>query len=386
MVRMSFKLPAIVKNAVFLVIVSGSFVSTDIALAQTNNVQVLQSQIRSIRLEIADLQRMVFKGEAPEKLPQTSSTDASPTSGQIGQLQGKLQAMEEQLRDVTGQYEVLDNRARRMEGRLDKLITDIDFRLSELERRISPNGNTVSAQQQINSTNVINDQGTTIISSQGTEQSVTSSTAPNTLGTLSAAQLQSYQDGTLPAQKTGGQSTASTNQLSSDPVITSDTTTAANTPGIVATTQDLPETDGTDTVVTSPQRFESPEEEYKTAYAKLLQHDFDGAETAMQSFINGNSDHPLTGNAMYWIGETYYARKRYGEAAGAFAKTYEHNPKGRKAPDSLLKLGMSLSQVGQVDSACLTYAELLSSHPDANKIILRRAEEKRVAQNCPPAE
>lgn len=383
---MSFKLPTLIKRAVVIAIMGGSVISVDMAVAQTNDVQVLQSQIRSIRLEIADLQKMVFKGEAPERLPQTTSSGAAPTSSQIGQLQGKLQAMEEQLRDVTGQYEVLDNRARRMEGRLDKLITDIDFRLSELERRISPNGNTVSTVQQTNSSPIVNNQGTTIISSQGTEQGIATSNAPNTLGTLSGTQLQAYQDGTLPGQEAGGQVIATTNIGASDPIITSDTTAAAITPGAVATTQDLPETEGTNMVVTTAERYASPEEEYKAAYAKLLQHDFDGAESAMQNFIDGNTDHPLTGNAMYWIGETYYARKEYGEAAGAFAKTYEHNPKGRKAPDSLLKLGMSLSQVGQTESACLTYAELLSSHPDANKIILRRAEEKRIAQNCPPTE
>lgn len=383
---MSFKFPTLIKRVAIIAIMGGSVISVDMAVAQTNDVQVLQSQIRSIRLEIADLQKMVFKGEAPERLPQTTSSGTAPTSSQIGQLQGKLQAMEEQLRDVTGQYEVLDNRARRMEGRLDKLITDIDFRLSELERRISPNGNTVSTAQQTNSSPIVNNQGTTIISSQGTEQGIATNNAPNTLGTLSGTQLQAYQDGTLPGQKAGGQVIATTNVRASDPVITSDTTAAAITPGAVATTQDLPETEGTNMVVTTAERYASPEEEYKAAYQKLLQHDFDGAESAMQNFIDGNTDHPLTGNAMYWIGETYYARKEYGEAAGAFAKTYEHNPKGRKAPDSLLKLGMSLSQVGQTESACLTYAELLSSHPDANKIILRRAEEKRVAQNCPPTE
>ncbi len=368
----------------------GSILLTDVALAQTNDMQVLQSQIRSIRLEIADLQRMVFKGEAPETLPSSVITPAAqaPTSDQIGQLQGKLLGMEEQLRDLTGNYEVLENRARRMDSRLDKLITDIDFRLSELERKISTGNVAKNAEPQSNTLSAPagDMQPTTIISSQGTEQAVpTIIGKPNSLGTLTESQLQAYKDGTLQGQQTGGQAGVVV-PTAEAPKIDSTTVAASATPGAVAMTEDLPETEGTDVIEVSKPRFETPEAEYKAAYASLLRHDFDGAEVAMQQFIDGNPEHVLIGNAMYWLGETYYARKQYSDAANAFAKTYEHDQKGRKAPDSLLKLGMSLSQLGQGEDACVTYSVLLENHKNANPVILKNAEKKQISQNCPPAE
>ena len=61
---------------------------------------------------------------------------------------------------------------------------------------------------------------------------------------------------------------------------------------------------------------------------------------------------PLAGNAQYWLGETYYVRKDYKNAAAAFAEGYQKYPKGPKAADDLLKLGMSLGNA-RPEGRCL---------------------------------
>ena len=89
---------------------------------------------------------------------------------------------------------------------------------------------------------------------------------------------------------------------------------------------------------------------------------------------------PLAGSAQYWLGETYYARGRYAEAASAFAEGYKSYPKGTKAADDLLKLGMSLARANQKQNACVALAQLDHDFPNPGSAIKeqRIAEKKRL--------
>jgi tol-pal system protein YbgF len=68
--------------------------------------------------------------------------------------------------------------------------------------------------------------------------------------------------------------------------------------------------------------------------------------------------HPLTANAQYWLGETYYVRGNYKEAARTFAQGYQDYPKSGKAEDSLYKLALSLGKMGRKDDACLSLRQM----------------------------
>ncbi len=117
-----------------------------------------------------------------------------------------------------------------------------------------------------------------------------------------------------------------------------------------------------------------PEELYEQSYENLLRKRFGEAEAGFRTFVSRHREHELAGNAQYWLGETYYAQSNYKSAAQAFLAGYEGYPAGRKAPDSLLKLGMSLKQLGQKDQACTAYATVEAKFPKA-------AEARKRAQN-----
>ena len=127
---------------------------------------------------------------------------------------------------------------------------------------------------------------------------------------------------------------------------------------------------------------DTPEDQYKYAKSLLHQHDFDSAEAALRAFIDRNGEHKLAGNAMYWLGETYYARQQFEDAAAVFSDAYLRDRKATKATHSLLKLAMSLEQVGQVDSSCVAYQELLTKHADAEPRLLDRAKSARSSLGC----
>jgi tol-pal system protein YbgF len=70
------------------------------------------------------------------------------------------------------------------------------------------------------------------------------------------------------------------------------------------------------------------------------------------------------GNARYWLGETYYVRNAYMDAAQTFFQAYKTAPDGTKAPDSLLKLGMSMASLDKPEEACATFGKLRKEYTD----------------------
>ncbi len=125
----------------------------------------------------------------------------------------------------------------------------------------------------------------------------------------------------------------------------------------------------------------TPQEQYTYALS-LLPRDYQMAEEAFIEFLALNPAHELADNAQYWLGETYYVRKRYADAATAFVEGFQQFPAGNKAPDNLLKLGMSLAQLGQTEDACATLGELLIRFTDTEERIIRRAEQEQARIGC----
>lgn len=124
-------------------------------------------------------------------------------------------------------------------------------------------------------------------------------------------------------------------------------------------------------------------DQYNYAFSLLRKADYEGAEAAFNAFITAHPDSQLSGNAYYWLGETYYVRTRYNDAAIAFLKGYQRFPNGEKAPDNLLKLGMSLARLDNKKAeACATFAELKSKFPDAPQTVRDKAAQESSAAGC----
>jgi tol-pal system protein YbgF len=126
----------------------------------------------------------------------------------------------------------------------------------------------------------------------------------------------------------------------------------------------------------------SPREQYDFAFELLKKRDYSGAGVALESFLEKNPDHALAGNAIYWLGETHYVKKDYKAAAKVFLDGYQKFPTGSKAPDNLLKLGMSLAAYGDTGNACKTLKKLLSTFPKAPARITKAAKSEQKKLNC----
>ena len=112
----------------------------------------------------------------------------------------------------------------------------------------------------------------------------------------------------------------------------------------------------------------SAEKLYEGGYESLLGRRFGDAEGRFKMFLDRYRDHPLASDASYWLGETYYVQGDYTQAAQSFLRGYREHPDGRKAPDTLLKLALSLQQLKQTAEACGTFAEVAKKYPTAANV------------------
>ena len=126
----------------------------------------------------------------------------------------------------------------------------------------------------------------------------------------------------------------------------------------------------------------TPQDQYNYAFGLLQRADYPNAETALRAFVAKFPKDPLAGNAQYWLGETFYVRKDWNNAAIAFADGYEKYPKSSKAQDDLLKLGMSLANLGQKPNACAAFARLDRDFPSAPDTIKQRSAEEKKKAAC----
>ena len=124
---------------------------------------------------------------------------------------------------------------------------------------------------------------------------------------------------------------------------------------------------------------EAPEKQYEFATSFLKVGDYNTAERAFNEFVILNPEHNLAGNAQYWYAETFRIRQLYTDAASAYLEGYQKYPKSNKAPINLLKLGVSLVQIGEKDQGCLMISGVKEQYPKANQSVLQKAkyEEKK---------
>jgi len=177
---------------------------------------------------------------------------------------------------------------------------------------------------------------------------------PANLGTLSGNTTINSESGPLDLTELIGASGG----LGVDPIIPADAPAAAGAPG------------------------DSARAEYELAYGHILRGDYQTAEASLRQFLSEHPNDPLVSDARFWLGESLFVRGSYREAANEFLDSYSKFPQSAKAPDSLLKLGLSLHELGETEAACATYAELVRKYPAASSPVKQRVRDERKSAKC----
>lgn len=273
----------------------------------------------------------------------------------------RVNQLEGQMRGLNGQIEQLTFQVRQLQDMLQRIQKDTDFRLQELENR----GAAAKPQKR-------SDAGDAPASAMSAEAGMAArATAPLAVpppgGASSGRGAPPTTLGqTAPSDPIGGLIDAAPMDLGRQGARPRD---AAPVPGVdprYADTQPTP----------------SARDEYDAAYGYVLNGEYALAERSFRTFLANHPTDGRIGAAQFWLGESYFARAMYKEAADSFLKSYTQFPDGAKAPDSLLKLGMSLSGLGEKKAACASWDELLSKYPKASKAIRDRASAERTRGKC----
>lgn len=334
------------------------FIAVAAQPAVAQDVQNLLNRLDRMERDMQDLQRQLYRGSgtgitATPVTPAPITSGTSTTSAAAGsegagldtsyaaRVEVRLQQLETLIRSLTGKIEEVEFKVEQNSGRLDRLVRDIDFRLQALERGGIP-AQAGGVQGDSKTAEAPPAPAETPVAGQG----------EGVLGYLKKSEIKTLDNAPAPEQAPA-------------PASTSETVASAPQP---AAQQILPE--GT------------PEEQYKHAFAYLQKQDFASAEQALSAFLERHPKNPLAGNAMYWLGETYYVRKDFASAAKTFATGYTEYPGSSKTADNLLKLGFSLARMDRTEDACVTFDQLKSDFPNASANIKRRAEAERQRIGC----
>lgn len=377
-------------------IVAGALLFAAPTLAQDS---AIFDELQRLRRDLDGLQQYVYRGDNGDRRGVTGAgtgagSDGGPAQMQFNaRIQRKLQELQERMRELTGLVEEVQHNIGRVGARMDKLVGDVDLRLQLLEQnRVLEQNRTPGLANDVGvaapivgegpiGAARIEDRSTTVISSAGVQRA--GAPIAGTLGTVSENAVDSIRRGEAIDPKhnagtiaPGLERRAVARSLSSQPNLQS-AATAAPAPGRVSV--------GRATVASAPRSVlpaGAPKDQYNFALSLLRKRNYPGAEIAFREFIEKHPDNDLSGNAMYWMGETFYVRKDFAEAARIFLDGYQRFPTGGKAAGNLLKLAKSLSEIGEVNSACASYKELLSTFPDAGARTLSTARHESARLKC----
>jgi tol-pal system protein YbgF len=125
--------------------------------------------------------------------------------------------------------------------------------------------------------------------------------------------------------------------------------------------------------------------QYNAGYDAMTKGDYAFAETQFSQFLELYPDNAQATDAANWLGEALIQRAAYDEAAEVLLNAFQKAPDNPRAPDLLLKLGVSLSGAQERDTACRTFAEIDKRYTNLTPAFLTRLTAEKTKAECPPA-
>ena len=291
-----------------------------------------------IKNDLKTLERAVYSGSIEIKTSSNGDSNVKIDSNSEDVLTRhllKLSEVEDQFRQLTNKFEEINFKLDKLSNRLSKIQADNQIRFQDIETAMSSG------------------EITTKLSSKPKtdlkKEILPGSSQPQDLGTIS------YKD----------TETSETSQK----IQSVDTTATVVTETFQAEEKILPQD-------------LSPKKQYEFATSFLKVGDYSTAERAFREFVLSNSEHELAGSAQYWYAETFRIRQLYTDAASAYLEGYQKYPKGNKAPINLLKLGVSMVQIGEKDQGCKMINGVELQYPKANQSVIQKAKYESKKFEC----
>ena len=318
-----------------------------LALNATSEELNMREILEIIQKDLRTLERAVYSESFQKKSGEENALTGKETEDVLTRHLLKLSEIEKQFQNLTNKFEEVNFKIDKLSSRLSKTQADNQLRFQELENNSSLVKNENNEQNLLTNENNTNNEN--IDTDLASKKIMPGTSQPQDLGTIS------YKDMTDKSQTQEIQSVETTKTILTENFINEE--------------KILPDA--------------SPLEQYEFATSFLKVGDYNMAERAFREFVDTNPDNDLSGNAQYWYAETFRIRQLYTDAASAYLEGYQKYPKSEKAPINLLKLGVSLVQIGEKDQGCLMIAGVKKQYPNATQSVLQKAkyEEKKFECN-----
>jgi tol-pal system protein YbgF len=291
-----------------------------------------------IKNDLKTLERAVYSGSIDMNTPSNENTNIELDSNSEDVLTRhllKLSEVEDQFRQLTNKFEEINFKLDKLSNRLSKIQADNQIRFQDIETTIS--------------SGEITKQLTSKPKTESKNEILPGSSQPQDLGSIS------YKD---------TETSEASQQIQSV-----DTTASVVTETFQTEEKILPQD-------------LTPKKQYEFATSFLKVGDYSTAERAFREFVLSNSKHELAGSAQYWYAETFRIRQLYTDAASAYLEGYQKYPKGTKAPINLLKLGVSMVQIGEKDQGCKMINGVALQYPKANQSVIQKAKYESKKFEC----
>ena len=313
----------------FFISILALSLSSNIKAEEEDGGQKIYVEIERISKDLKTLEKAFYK---TSEIKSSSASSDYLNEDVLTRHLLKLNEIEEQFREVTNRYEEINFKLDKLSSRLSKVQADNQLRFQQLEQNIISGS--------LNENQILS-----ALPNENKKKILPGSSEPQDLGTIT------YKDNETDSEVQQTQSV--------------DTNASVVTEAFQTEEKILPET--------------TPKKQYEFATSFLKVGDYNTAERAFREFIFTNPEHILAGSAQYWYAETFRIRQLYTDAASAYLEGYQKYPKGEKAPINLLKLGVSLVQIGEKDQGCLMITGVQKQYPKANQSVLQKAkyEEKK---------
>ena len=286
-----------------------------------------------IQKDIKTLEKAVYSGSIEINNETVNSSSLNENSEDVlTRHLLKLSEIENQFQELTNKFEEINFKLDKLSNRLSKVQADNQIRFQDIENTItSEEGIKKISKKKMDDDNIL-----------------PGSSEPQDLGSVS------YKD----------TETNEANQKTQS----IETTASIVTETFQSEEKILPD--------------EAPNKQYEFATSFLKVGDYPTAERAFREFVLTNPEHKLAGNAQYWYAETFRIRQLYTDAASAYLEGYQKYPKGEKAPINLLKLGVSMVQIGEKDQGCKMINGVEKQYPKANQSVIQKAKYESQKFEC----
>ena len=313
-----------------LLILLNLFGTAKVVLADNHNIY---ETLESIQNDIKTLEKAVYSGSVEINNSSVDQLNFDKDSEDVlTRHLLKLSEIESQFQQLTNKFEEINFKLDKLSNRLSKVQADNQIRFQDIETAMGSVENIKSLTKK-----PIKD-----------ENELPGSSTPQDLGSIS------YKD-------------TETNETTQK-IESVETTASIVTETFQAEEKILPN--------------ETPDKQYEFATSFLKVGDYPTAERAFREFVLSNPEHQLAGNAQYWYAETFRIRQLYTDAAAAYLEGYQKYPKGEKAPVNLLKLGVSMVQIGEKDQGCKMINGVEKQYPKANQSVIQKAKYESQKFEC----